>query len=574
VAYSSEIDKLRARYNENPKGRNFAPLADAYRKARQLDEAIALCNEGLQYHPDYVSAHIVLGRCLIDKKDDVAAETSFRRVLELDPENIIALKMLSDIALRSGRPHEAVDWLTRLLQVDPMNGEAAEALSVARGQLASPAPIALERAESVSFESGPAAAGAPVAITIPELPVVSPAAEVGAASTPPPEITEAPTEALAKPEFRISAPIAAPPASGDGGLESYDGTIDFSGVEQDAAPIEGITIEEQSVELPQDVVPAEGLARTHYEGSGMFKLGAAQAAEPAVSGLPLILPEEETRPERGGETPPPAARSVPMTSMFSDDEGAADQSALSAAEPLVTETMAELYLQQGHVEDALRVYRALLASRPGDAALRAKVDRLSAPRSEATVPSPAPPQVTQTAVDFLRRVFHGAPGAPPETPASDGGSAETMLDGVFSAADDPEDEPELLEVPEELEIAEPPGAAAASAPVGQMAPAPATPGAHLAGAPTQPASDALSLDRVFGDPGTEPSRPPGAATGPAVGATTGFSFDEFFSSPEPPPVEASGSASPTSAPPARSPRAGEPDQDLDQFQAWLRSLKA
>ena len=556
MAYSSEIDKLRARYNENPKGRNFAPLADAYRKARQLDEAIALCHEGLQHHPDYVSAHIVLGRCLIDKKDDAAAETSFRRVLELDPENIIALKMLSDIAMRSGRPPEAVGWLTRLLQVDPMNGEAAEALSLARGQLAAPqAPeaIAVERAESVSF-AGPVSAAPPIAVTVTEMTPPTVPAAAHAAAPPPPAVTEAPTEALAQPDFSLSAPMPPPPpAAGDGGIESYDGTIDFSGVEQDAAPIVGMTIEESQVDVsPQDVAPAEGLARTHYEGSGMFKLGAAQAAEPAVSGLPLILPEESAPAPREPEPPAPPLRPIPVTSVFTDDEGAADQSALSAAEPLLTETMAELYLQQGHVEDALRVYQALLASRPGDADLRAKVDQLSAPRSAPAAAAAAPetpeaPETpgaaappapaAQTAVEFLRSVFHGAPGAAPVTPAAaEAARAATMLDDVFG------------------ETAEP-----------------ATP---QGGAPTQPATDALSLDRVFGEPGMERGAPAPAAKGAAVGATTGFSFDDFFSAPEPPPAEVPGDAGDGAATAARPSRTGEPDQDLDQFQAWLRSLKA
>jgi tetratricopeptide (TPR) repeat protein len=548
VAYSSEIDKLRARYNENPKGRNFAPLADAYRKARQLDEAIALCREGLQHHPDYVSAHIVLGRCLIDKKDDVAAEASFRRVLELDQENIIALKMLSDIAMRSGRAYEAVHWLTRLLQVDPMNGEAAEALSAARGQLAAPpVPLSLEQAEAVEFAAPETAP--PIATTLAELPAAMPPVDAPAgASVPPPlAMTEAPTEALVQPDFSLSAPMPPPPA-GDGGLETYDGTIDFSEVEREAVPLEGVARDEPEIAISgRDVTPTEGLARTQYEGSGMFKLNQPPPAEePAVSGLPLIMPEEEepapaprpTEPEHAA--PPPARMPTPAIPMFSDDEGAADQSALSAAEPLVTETMAELYLQQGHVEDALRVYRALLESRPGDGDLQAKVDQLSAPRSE---PPPAPAPPAQTAVEFLRRVFQGTPGAPPVAPAAtETARAATVLDDVFGGMDEPEE----------------PGEPAVAS--------------GVAGAPTKPASDALSLDRVFGEVGTDRVTP--AAKGAAVGATTGFSFDEFFSAPQPPPVEASGEPGSEAAASPRPAKAGEPEQDLDQFQAWLRSLKA
>src|SRR6059036_3648795 len=135
VAHPSEIEKLEQRYRENPKGRNFAPLADAYRKAGLLDHAIELCKSGLQRHPDYVSAHIVYGRCLLDQKNDPAAADVFRKVVSLDPENVLGLRLLSEIAVRAGRFEEAVDWLTKLLAADPMNGEAAEALARAKGKL-------------------------------------------------------------------------------------------------------------------------------------------------------------------------------------------------------------------------------------------------------------------------------------------------------------------------------------------------------------------------------------------------------------------------------------------------------
>ena len=42
MAALSEIDKLEARYNENPDGRVFAPLADAYRKVGRVDQDCSL----------------------------------------------------------------------------------------------------------------------------------------------------------------------------------------------------------------------------------------------------------------------------------------------------------------------------------------------------------------------------------------------------------------------------------------------------------------------------------------------------------------------------------------------------
>jgi hypothetical protein len=189
--------------------------------------------------------------------------------------------------------------------------------------------------------------------------------------------------------------------------------------------------------------------------------------------------------------------------------------------------MGELYLQQGHREDALRVYRALLTERPGDARLAAKIHDLEAPARSPRVSKP--PHESATA--FLRRVWRAEPAS--------------ELTGALEAA-----------------FA---GAPRASRAMPQAAESP--------GAPTQPAEDAISLDAVFGDqvgrsgPDPAPSAPP-PETEPGR-RSGGFSFDDFF-----------GAAPGAPGATARSPRGGSrpnrpqpEDEDLDQFQAWLKGLK-
>src|SRR5258708_31193709 len=73
---------------------------------------------------------------------------------------------------------------------------------------------------------------------------------------------------------------------------------------------------------------------------------------------------------------PPRSR-VPAAVALSDDDGAADTATLSQAEPVVTETMAELYLKQRHQQDALRVHQRLLAARPHDARLKSQLGHLA-----------------------------------------------------------------------------------------------------------------------------------------------------------------------------------------------------
>lgn len=123
-----DLEKLERKHAENPEGRYFVPLANAYRKIGDLDRSMELLREGLERHPDYLSAHIVLGRCLADRGDAPGAESEFRYVLSFDPQNLIALRTLGELAVAAGRTDEARDWYRDLLNVDPMNEDARRAL--------------------------------------------------------------------------------------------------------------------------------------------------------------------------------------------------------------------------------------------------------------------------------------------------------------------------------------------------------------------------------------------------------------------------------------------------------------
>ena len=580
MAYTSEIEKLEARYRENPKGRNFAPLADAYRKAGLIDNAIELCQAGLTLHPDYVSGHIVHGRCLVDKKDDAGAEAVFRKVLELDPENILALKVLAEVAERNNHYDHAMEWLNRLLLADPMNGEAAEGLSRVRGKAATqpitpPAAAATAPVAALVVDAPPPAETSlqveheAVEFDPGSAPVDHGAAQraLGIENLEGPFDPSAPTAAMARPDFVLERTSEVSPESNVAAPEPEPEieTVDFNPAAAEPVETDGLLLDEEPAIEPDPGAQVEGLARTQYEGSGMFRVEGDVDPTPfeerptsPVADLPLIMPEELDLPPVPAAPPPSTARVAaatpapvpppPPIGHHDDDDGAADQAALSQAEPVLTETMAELYLRQGHREDALRVYEALAAQRPHDTRLREKVAQLSAPPP----PRSRPAAGGQSAGAFLRGILGARPGAPappaPEPPVAPRRSAPAVPP---PAAEEPVDV-----APDD------------TAPAGEAAP----------GSPTRPASDAISLDSVFGEESNRASAPAVSEHVPDPGTTPapegGFSFDDFFGSPGSP--NAGNKASPNARPSRSSGRARAPEkeEDLDQFQAWLKSLKA
>jgi tetratricopeptide (TPR) repeat protein len=121
---SPRIDELKKKFDENPR-RYFAPLANEYRKAGDLEQAIQLCRAYLPQQPGHMSGHIVFGQALFESGQFDESKGVFETALGLDPENLIALRHLGDIALQGGDPAAARQWYQRVLDADPRNDEIA-----------------------------------------------------------------------------------------------------------------------------------------------------------------------------------------------------------------------------------------------------------------------------------------------------------------------------------------------------------------------------------------------------------------------------------------------------------------
>jgi tetratricopeptide (TPR) repeat protein len=334
-----------------------------------------------------MSGHIVYGQALFDAQQFEEARTVFDTALTLDPENLIALRQLGDIARALNEPDTARSWYQRVLEADPRNEEIAAILTeLAAGAPESATPAAqpadtgpsgtvviealrLDDLEPTAMETEAQEAPEPVAETAPselpaeserELPVteVIEAVHLGApASEPeaePPAAPAPPAEELldledfqVQPETPVAPRISTPRAS----LHEMGMEIERS---DDESFVPGNTGDEAPAEEPEAPAEEEPVA--------------AEWAEPEEE---LTLDEFEVP---ASPASPAAAESAP-------------------ADPFATETMAELYLRQGHDADALRVYRQLLGARPGDPGLQAKVAELEARTAEAEAPeAPAAPQ--------------------------------------------------------------------------------------------------------------------------------------------------------------------------------------
>ncbi len=100
---SPRIEELKRRVQLDPASIAFAALAEEFRRTGRYEEAIEVCRTGLQRHPSYISAHVTLGRALLEtgQYDDARRELEY--VLTVAPENLAAIRGLAEIHHRQGQ---------------------------------------------------------------------------------------------------------------------------------------------------------------------------------------------------------------------------------------------------------------------------------------------------------------------------------------------------------------------------------------------------------------------------------------------------------------------------------------
>jgi tetratricopeptide (TPR) repeat protein len=372
MASSARIEELERKFNENPR-RYFAPLANEYRKAGDLEQAIAICRTYVPQQPAHMSGHIVFGQALFEAGEHEEARGVFEAALALDPENLIALRHLGDIARERGETSAARTWYQRVLDADPRNDEVATLLSALNGpggrepagEVPTWAEINPERTlelppallESATRETVIAASSPDVAHPAPPGPRNVTSTFAPTLQPPPPAV---PAAAWAQETPVGPEDIPAPglvdmellAVSAAKGAES-GGPVPAGATESPAEPAGARpSVGEEKPSAAADVPAWRDPDATPHEA---METAPADGLEP----MEFVAPPHP-------EAPPAPAVQAPAHDRADDETPAV----------FVTETMAELYLQQGFRDEALNVYRQLLAQNPADATLQERVEQL------------------------------------------------------------------------------------------------------------------------------------------------------------------------------------------------------
>lgn len=661
---SARIDELRKKFDENPR-RYFAPLANEYRKAGDLEQAVFICQEYLPQQPGHMSGHIVYGQTLFEIGRHDEAKLVFETALSLDPENLIALRHLGDISHQTGDLTAARNWYQRVLEADPRNDEIAQLMisllaapdppphSINAPALTPPSTSAVDRwTAPVADDAGAAvddlefenSAGVKLRPSLPSvkgeqmeplsaLPL-SPQQSAGKFADLTdaedlldlndfnlgdalPSVVDGRTGDRAPPDSPFAeypsvgrfpgAELAADRSAGQGPFDDAPANANFTAdtTAAHAATTRDERPEERGFELgtedglfesdpyaiaagsgapPLGLAPDKSLglipdeqpseSQTGIDGDGEFVVG-LETFEPAEN---RANPGDAALPETEG-----SADSLPVGSSSIEGAGTADEGAeftASSDEAFVTETMAELYLRQGHLDSAADIYRKLVSHHPEDVQLR---DRLRAveeqtygkPPEQMTPAEPAlaPVYGGPTIREFLARLISHHTQVVVETVPTTDTLEDAVTPSLVEAKHPFPSAHELTRIMPELDHRTPSssetvrgsidalftGADASPSDVGaantlhdafahdEPEPAP------LRGTPAHRASNELSLDHVF------------KVTSPPRSHGDDFSFDQFFAD-----DLAEGMPTPagdSSATPS------EHSDDVAQFNAWLNGLK-
>ncbi len=371
----SRLEELKRLLQKDPTSRQFLALAEEYRRHGKYRDAVITLERGLQMHSTSVAAHVALGRTYqqLDRLED--AIRAFTNALRLDRENLVAIRQLAEVYLAKGDKIEAIKKLKLYRGLKAGDRDVNDIIQK------------LEEEMSAAAAERPRSGVQPVFSDLPEAP------------RPSPHFTSAIRRAAMIPRLErveVPPPPPPPPEPRPDPLElTYDGA-------KGAKPVEAVHLPQP--EAPPPPPPPVPVTDAPVEPSPAvtapseapmlppFTAPIASIREPEPEKAPFALAESEAQPDVPEEeaTAPftfpvdlyrteaatiPADTSV-ETAPF--DVSDARPEAPARGEPLVSETLGDLYRAQGHMADARETYRTLAETAADEARARALREKAAA----------------------------------------------------------------------------------------------------------------------------------------------------------------------------------------------------
>ncbi len=357
---------LEERWNREPGSRIFLQLAEELRRSGRLARAIEVLREGLVLHPGYPSALVALGRDLLENGDPLEAADVLERALGQDPTQFVATKLAVEAHLQN---RDAAQARTRLDLYRLFNDYDDEISDLARRLSELERGPGTASVEPRSTETGPAAVEAAPFDWSPALATAELSFEPAARATPRRDpmpfgplaagdasalfalacrrdgifaVTVSEVAVASRPDPTASAASAAP----------LEAEARASVLEPVAEPEPRSTLALPPVEQPETVSPAPPWGgRSRMEELEHEESAFTTPFSPREIGAEV---ERETIEEPFDEV----FASAPASPRLPDPAGGPQSSA----------TLGRLYLDQGHLEEAERSFRAVLDARPDDVA--------------------------------------------------------------------------------------------------------------------------------------------------------------------------------------------------------------
>lgn len=132
---TNRIKELNSKISKSPSTKAYLELAQLYMEAGDFDAVHGVCEECIERFPDEEGAHLLLGRARLTSfyrdltaRDGLQAVESLQRVIDLDPDNARAHKLLAEVLYRVGAHATCREHLELLHELTPHDLEA-EAMS-------------------------------------------------------------------------------------------------------------------------------------------------------------------------------------------------------------------------------------------------------------------------------------------------------------------------------------------------------------------------------------------------------------------------------------------------------------